>query len=292
MLLPLVLLAIQSQTLGRAGDPLLDVWPSNPPDGWTRHDQEKSEVDQKQNFLIVSQISHPTLELFLAPPSVNLHTMPIAPTVIVCPGGGYYIEAIEHEGWEIAKRLNGAGINAAVLKYRLPNRDSDKPLHKAPLQDAQRAIRLLRSHAEQYHLDPSNIGILGFSAGGHLAAMAPNTPDDTYEPIDDADKLSPKPDFTVLIYPAYLCVDKTVELLTDIHVTSATPPAFAVQTMDDPIQVENAMAYAHACKLANVAAELHVWPKGGHGYGLRTKEPGLSTWPDLLIDWIRRTAPF
>ena len=171
MLLPLVLLAIQSQTLGRAGDPLLDVWPSNPPDGWTRHDQEKSEVDQKQNFLIVSQISHPTLELFLAPPSVNLHTMPIAPTVIVCPGGGYYIEAIEHEGWEIAKRLNGAGINAAVLKYRLPNRDSDKPLHKAPLQDAQRAIRLLRSHAEQYHLDPSNIGILGFSAGGHLAAI-------------------------------------------------------------------------------------------------------------------------
>ncbi|HWD41576.1 MAG TPA: alpha/beta hydrolase [Fimbriimonas sp.] len=280
LLLPLAILMTQTQ--GAPNDPMLDVWPSAPPDGWTRSDQEAWRTDENGHFRVVSNVSHPTLEIF-----TSKTVKETAPTVLICPGGGYYIEAMEHEGWEIAKRLNKVGINAAVLKYRLPNRDSDKPLHKAPLQDAQRAIRLLRYNSGKYHIDPTKIGILGFSAGGHLAAVTSNTYEATYNSVDEADQLSPHPNFTVLIYPAYLEIDRKTELNPEITVTKDTPSVFIAQTEDDPIQVENAFAYALACRKVGVPAELHVWAKGGHGYGLRTKEPGLSTWPDLLIAWIQ-----
>ena len=276
-----------SQTQGSPGNPLLPVWPAAPPDGWTRKDQESWSKNEKENFMVVSAVSRPTLELFLV-----AKARPHAPTVIVCPGGGYSIEAIEHEGWEIAKRLNGAGINAAVLKYRLPNRATDHPLHKAPLQDAQRSIRLLRSLADRYRIDPDRIGILGFSAGGHLAAVTSTTTHDSYAHVDGVDELSARPNFTVLIYPAYLEIDGKLALNPEVQVSKENPPAFIAQTLDDPIQVENALAYAEGCRIAGVEAELHVWAKGGHGYGLRSKQPGLSTWPDLLIDWLKRTTPF
>jgi acetyl esterase/lipase len=263
--------------------PFLQIWHSGVPNGWRRNDVEGSERDVKQNFLIVKNVSKPTLQLFVAK-----HPIPDAPTVIVCPGGGYSIEAIEHEGWEIAERLNQSGINSAVLKYRLPNRESDHPLAIAPLQDAQRSIRVLRSHAKEYGLDPKKIGILGFSAGGNLAALASNAPEAAYSPVDPTDTFSPLPNFTVLIYPAYLAKDGTTEMTAELHVTKETPPAFIVQTMDDPIHAENAIAYALACKAVRVPAELHLWAKGGHGYGLRTKEAGLRTWPDLLVDWLSR----
>ena len=266
--------------------PVLDLWPAGPPDGWSRKDREETVRQPGEAFVVVKNVSHPTLEIFRAP-----RAKPHAPTVIVCPGGGYWIEAIEHEGVEIAERLNAAGIHAAVLKYRLPNREADKPLHKAPLQDAQRAIRLLRAHAAEYRLDPTRIGVMGFSAGGHLAAVASNTPEATYASTDDADRLKSKPDFTVLVYPAYLDTDGKPVLNDTVHLTSAAPPAFVVQTMDDPIHVENAFAYALACRTAGTLVELHLFPTGGHGYGLRTKEPGLSGWMDLLVAWTKRTFP-
>jgi acetyl esterase/lipase len=285
-LLSVFFAVLATQLHASAKNPMIKLWPTSPPHGWKRSDVESSEREAKQNFLIVKNVSEPTLEIFQAP-----HASAHAPTVIVCPGGGYYIEAIEHEGWEIAQRLNTAGINAAVLKYRLPNRDTDHPLHQAPLEDAQRAIRLLRSKAVKFGFDPMRIGILGFSAGGHLAAVTSNEAGDSYSPIDEADSQSAHPDFTVLIYPAYLDTDGKPILNSTVSVTAKTPPVFIAQTMDDPIHIEGAVAYALACKNAGVEAELHLFPKGGHGYGLRSKTPGISEWPDLLIAWIKRYFP-
>jgi acetyl esterase/lipase len=262
---------------------LLDLWPSGPPDGWRRTDSEVSERDSANGFDIVRNVSHPTLELFLTD-----RAKPRSPFVIVCPGGGYQIEAIEHEGKEIAERLNSDGFNAAILKYRLPNRVSDHPLHKAPLQDAQRAIRLLRQRAPELGIDPGCIGILGFSAGGHLAAATANAPEATYEGTDKVDVQSPKPAFTVLIYPAYLDTNGRPELNPEIQLTSSAPPAFVLQTMDDPYEA-SAFAYALACRKAGVPVELHMFPHGGHGYGIRTKEPGLSGWMELLAGWLTRS---
>ncbi|RYG25874.1 alpha/beta hydrolase [bacterium] len=265
--------------------PILNLWPTGNPDAWSRSDQETTERDQEQGFDLVKNVSKPTLEVFLA-----THPKPHAPTVIICPGGGYFVEAIEHEGREIAERLNREGFNAAVLKYRLPNRDADKPLHKAPLQDAQRAVRLLRSRATEYNIDPARVGIMGFSAGGHLAAAASTAKVSTYASVDAADELSFKPAFTVLVYPAYLDVDGRPELPSDVQVTKETPPAFVVQTMDDRKLVPSSFAYALALQRAEVPAELHLFPKGGHGYGLRSKEPGISGWMELLMAWLGRLA--
>jgi acetyl esterase/lipase len=284
MIIPVALctlvLAFASQTASR---PIVSLWPSGNPNGWTRSDTESIEKSPDADFQIVKGVSHPTLEIFL-----STNAKPDAPFVIVCPGGGYYIEAIEHEGWEIATRLNTAGINAAVLKYRLPNRDQDHPLHKVALEDAQRAIRIVRARAASWKLKPRLVGIMGFSAGGHAAAVTSTAKEASYAPQDAADDTTPHPDFTVLIYPAYLNVEGTLNLADAVSVSKKTPPAFIVQAMDDPIPIEGALAYTHACHLAGVPVELHLFPKGGHGYGLRSREPGLVTWPDLLIAWINR----
>jgi len=278
IMLSLVGMAVASQSPAR---PVLKLWPNGNPGGWTRNDKESS--DNNPDLLIIKGVSTPTLEVFR-----SKSAKPDAPTVMICPGGGYYIEAIEHEGWEIAQRLNLAGIHAAVLKYRLPDHDHDKPLHKVVLQDTQRAIRLLRAKAKELGIAATKVGILGFSAGGHASAVTSTAPEATYPPFDDADKLSPRPDFTVLIYPAYLNVEGTMNLSEGLVVDSHTPPVFIAQAMDDPIPIEGALAYTHACHLAKVPVELHLFPKGGHGYGLRTHEEGLKSWPDLLISWLGR----
>ena len=262
---------------------MIDLWPAGPPDGWSRPDTEEIQHDANAGFDLVRNVSHPTLQLFLTPKA-----KPHSRMVMICPGGGYFIEAFQHEGIEIAERLNEAGFNAAILKYRLPNRDKDKPLHKAPLQDAQRAIRLLRFHAAEWGIDKEQVGIMGFSAGGHLAAVTSTTPSATYSPIDGADLESAKPAFTVLVYPAYLDTDHRPELPAEVHVTHDTPPAFITQAMDDKDYIVSSFAYALACQRAGVNVELHLYPKGGHGFGLRTKEPGVSGWMDLLVAWLRR----
>jgi len=254
----------------------IDLWPSGNPNGWTRTDTEVTEFDEKSNFKIVKNVSKPTLQIFKSPSAKSN-----APTVLVCPGGGYWIEAIEHEGTEIAEFLNSKGIHAAVLKYRLPNREQDKPLHLAPMQDAHRALRILRSRAK----DASKIGIMGFSAGGHLAAVT-STNEPTYTKVDAIDQSSSRADFTVLVYTAYLVNDVESTLKDEVPVSSSTPPTFLVHTMDDPIPVQSALTYTAACKARNVPVELHLFPKGGHGYGLRTKERGLKNWGNLLVDWL------
>jgi acetyl esterase/lipase len=262
----------------------IDLWPNGNPDGWSRSDQEATEVDEGNKWKLVRNVSRPTLDIH--PP---LRPRKDAPMVMVCPGGGYWIEAIEHEGTEIVERLNRDGFYAALLKYRLPNRDADKPLHKAPLQDAQRAIRLLRARWEELHF--GKVGAMGFSAGGHLVAALSTAEKGTYAEVDGADKQNCRPDFAGLIYPAYLDSEGEPVLPVDIVVKQDTAPAFIVQTMDDKGLVISSFSYALACQRAHVPAELHMFAKGGHGYGLRSKEAGISSWMDLFEGWLSRMDP-
>jgi acetyl esterase/lipase len=178
-------------------------------------------------------------------------------------------------------------VTGVLLKYRVPGRGGQR--YTASLQDAQRALGLVRSRARSWGIDPKRVGILGFSAGGHLSATASNTFDTrTYPAVDDADKESCRPEFTILIYPAYLTTkDDNTKLAPEIKVTADTPPAFVVMTEDDPIHVENAYAYGLALKSAKVPVEVHTYPKGGHGYGLRPSPNGVSHWPERAAEWLK-----
>ncbi len=281
-------LAITSALIGSGGSgtggrPILDLWPRGNPGGWTRPDKEVSEFRDDSDFKRIGQVSHPTLEIFRSSTAKKG-----APTVLVCPGGGYWIVAIEHEGWEIAERLNKAGIHAAVLKYRIPIREKDNPIHLVPLQDAQRAMRILRARAGELGIGGGKVGIMGFSAGGHLAAVASTATEAAYPREDAIDDVSPTPDFTILGYAAYLTDDGKPLEAAGVRVTAKSPPAFLVHAADDHIPVAGSLAYASALGAAKVPVEVHVYPKGGHGYGLRSKEAGLKEWPDLMIAWIRR----
>jgi len=207
--------------------------------------------------------------------------------VVVCPGGGYNILAWDLEGTEVCKWLNSIGVTGVLLKYRVPAR-KNRPRHEAALQDAQRALSLVRHRAKQWGIQPDRIGILGFSAGGHLAVCASTHFDKrTYEPVDDADKESCRPDFALPIYPAYLVQKDTTELAPEIRVTAQTPPTFLVMTEDDKIRVECPIFYYLALKNAGVPAEMHLYPVGGHGYGLRPSEKLVTTWPKRAEEWMR-----
>lgn len=208
--------------------------------------------------------------------------------VLICPGGGYHILAWDLEGTEIAAWLNSLGVTAAVLKYRVPRRDKDVP-HTAPLQDAQRALRLLRQNATQWNVDPKRIGVLGFSAGGHLTVMTGTHWDEpTYLKQDAADDLSCRPDFLIPIYPAYLADEKQPGPLSPlVRVTKETPPTFIAVTHDDALRGLNAAQFYIELKKANVPAELHIYTKGGHGYGLRPSDNPVSSWPQRCADWLR-----
>jgi acetyl esterase/lipase len=161
--------------------------------------------------------------------------------------------------------------------------------HEAPLQDAQRALGLVRAHAKDWGIDPQRVGVLGFSAGGHLAAALSNSAvGRSYSPVDDADKASCRPDFQILIYPGGLTKKEEDDKIgPEVAVTTNTPPVFMAMSEDDPVRVESALIYSLSLKKANVPFELHVYPSGGHGYGLRRTQELVTTWPDRLADWMR-----
>jgi acetyl esterase/lipase len=206
--------------------------------------------------------------------------------VLVCPGGGYNILAMDLEGTEIAEWLNSAGVTACVLKYRVPAREQ-RERYAAPLQDAQRAMGLIRQKAKDLGIDPKKVGVMGFSAGAHLSAVLSNHKDErTYSVVDDADQLSTRPDFVMLIYPAYLA-NKQGVVSPELTISSNTPPTLIVQTQDDSIPVEGALAYYAALKALKVPVEMHLYGKGGHGYGMRPSENAVSDWPKLAERWFR-----
>jgi acetyl esterase/lipase len=208
--------------------------------------------------------------------------------VVVFPGGGYRFLAIDLEGTEVCDWLNTIGVNCLLLKYRVPD-SGPYPKSKAALQDAQRALGLVRLHAAEWGIDPKRIGVLGFSAGGHLsAAISTHFDERLYDPIDDADKLSCRPDFAVVIYPGYLAREKdNFGPNHDIQPTANTPPTFLVQAEDDWVHVENAMVYYQQLKNAKVSAEMHIYAQGGHGFGLRRTALPITAWPESLETWLR-----
>jgi len=232
----------------------------------------------------LTNVTNPTIQVFT--PSEDKAT---GAAVLVCPGGGYGILAWDLEGTEVCEWLNSVGVTGVLLKYRVPRR-KDRPRHEAPLQDAQRAIRLVRQGAKDWGIDPARIGIMGFSAGGHLSAAASTNFDkQTYEPVDPADRLSARPDFAMLIYPAYLVTDEKAEdpkVAPELTVTEETPPTIIIMTGDDKFTA-GALFYYRALRTAGVPAELHVYPTGGHGYGLRPSAHTVCTWPKRCEDWMR-----
>ena len=210
--------------------------------------------------------------------------------VVVCPGGGYNMLAYQHEGIELAEWFNSIGITAFVLKYRVPRRDPER-IHWEPMQDVQRAIRIVRSKASDYGVDSERIGVLGFSAGGHLTVMAGTQyATESYPSADEIDKLSCRPNFICPIYAAYLgnnYKDDVVELGDLVEVTRKTPPAFMAVTWDDTMRgAQSALLFARL-KEFGVPAEIHVWQKGGHGYGIRQRGNASDGWEKQLKVWLK-----
>jgi len=283
--LPLICFVLLSMTSGLLADEpeTLLVWPDGAPGETGEIGPETATTTGEPPVTRITNVTEPTLGLYPAPADKANGC-----AVVICPGGGYNILAYDKEGIEVAEWLNTLGVTAVVLKYRVPRRDPNEP-HAAPLQDVQRAMRLVRQNAEDWSIDPNRLGVLGFSAGGHLTVMAGTQWDRmTYDPIDDADELSCRPDFLIPIYPAYLNGPEADGQLSElVRVTDQTPPTFIAITQDDSNRAIYAALFFVALKEAGVTTELHIYSQGGHGYGLRPSENPVSTWPDRCADWMR-----
>lgn len=264
----------------------LDVWPGKAPGERGQIGAEKVEKKGGPNpVTLVTNVTRPTLAVYK--PQADKDT---GVAVVICPGGGYAVLAMDLEGEEVAHWLNSIGVTGIILKYRVPVRPG-VPRYLPPLQDAQRAMSLVRSKAGEFKIDPRRIGILGFSAGGNLTAFACTHFDErAYEPIDDVDKVSCRPDFGVAVYPAWLVKEGTDELIPELRVTKETPPMFFAHANDDPIKSDSSAAMYLALKHAGVPAELHIYAKGGHGFGLRPTANPCSTWPARCEAWMRSTG--
>jgi acetyl esterase/lipase len=283
-------LVLIAATTGLAAAPAapIPLWPKEAPGEKGGLGEEKDTTGAKgglvagKSVIRLGNVSQPTLTIYR--PTKDKDT---GAAVIICPGGGYNILAYDLEGSEICEWLNSIGVTGVLLKYRVPKRPGLEK-HTAALQDAQRAVGLVRSRVTELGLDPKRIGILGFSAGGHLAAAACNNFDKrTYEPVDEADKASCRPDFAFLIYPAYLTVKEQGDKVSpELPITANTPQTFLAMTQDDGVRVESALFYYLALKQAKVPAELHLYPTGGHGYGLRPSTHGVTTWPKRAEEWM------
>lgn len=266
----------------------MPLWPGAAPGGTAGIGEEHDTTDEKGRMVAggrvmrIGQISVPTMTLYKPANGGN------GTTVVVFPGGGYQILAYDLEGTEVCEWLNKLAVTCALVKYRVP---APKPRERyAPaLEDAQRAIGLLRAHALEWGIKPDRIGVLGFSAGGHLSASVSTHFDKrVYEPVDAADKQNTRPDFAVIVYPGYLA-DKANgdRIMPDLVVSPQTPPTILIQATDDPVRVENSITYYNALRAAKVPVEMHLYPTGGHGYGLRRTEETVTTWPDRVADWMR-----
>jgi acetyl esterase/lipase len=279
----------QKGRIKKAEKPLvLNVWPGKAPGENGQIGPEKflePNPKEKPPIKRLTNVSKPTITIYRPVKDKDTGT-----AVLICPGGGYHILAWDLEGEEVASWLNSIGVTGIILKYRVPRRPGepkDKP-PLGPLQDAQRALRLVRSKSKQWHLNPDRIGILGFSAGGHLAASAATNFDRrAYEHIDDIDKVSCRPDFAVLIYPAYLLAKDKDKLSPEIHIEKHRPPMFFAHAGDDPIKADNSVQMYLALRHAGFPAELHVYASGGHGFGLRPSKHPCSTWPQRCAEWLR-----
>ena len=271
------------------GHEQIPIWPGEPPDaevaGTVVDDAGKPKLVGGKPWTYVDKVSRPTMTVY-APKEASTGA-----AVVVFPGGGYNVLAIDLEGTEACDWLTSKGITCVLLKYRVPCRKVG-PYRNCPaaLEDAQRTVGLLRSQASRWKLDPGKIGVLGFSAGGHMvAAMSTHFDKRLYAPVDAADKESCRPDFAVALYPGHLAVpEKDFALNPDLKVTSRTSPTFLLHAEDDPVDpVENTLVYYAALRKAGVPAEMHVYVKGGHAFGLRPTEAPITLWPQQVESWLR-----
>jgi len=287
-----------AQSTAQPGDPVrIDLWPGPPPGDGGPHEPERL-YKSGSHAGAVSNISVPRIEVY-RPPHPN------GTAIIVIGGGGYARIGMGQEVMPTATWLVSLGVTAVVLYYRLP---ADHWPAVAPFQDAQRAIRVLRAHAQDLGVNPSRIGVIGFSAGGNLAGIAETRSAATfYQPVDAADRLSARPNFAALLYPVislqqpYDTTRSDKELSTqadavqaysvNLHVTPRTPPTFLAQAKDDPIaNIGNSLVMYDALKKNGVESELHVFNKGGHGWGMGTPGSEVAAWPSLFATWARRNG--
>ena len=298
----ILLLSLVLSTSGiSAQEETLPLWPNGIPN--SRESTEK-EISEKGEIHWIRNVQEPTISVFLP---TRQHATGQA--VVICPGGGYGGLAYDWEGIDIAKWLNSKGIAAMVLKYRLPNSASVEVSYKAPLQDLQRAMKLVRANAEKWNIDQNKVGVMGFSAGGHLASTLGTHFDheDSFKK-DSVDAFSARPDFMALVYPV-ITMDAEFthqgsrnsllgenpsdelenEFSSELQVKTNTPPTFIIHaTDDDAVPVENALLFYKALKEKDIYTEMHIYPEGGHGFSLGLGKGYLETWPDRLYDWLQR----
>ena len=280
------------------GHTQVQLWPGDAPDaefGPTTNSETVETVTKSpvagRPWLAVQNVSRPTMTVY----SPNVKNAGVA--VIVLPGGGYNVLAIDLEGTEVCDWLTSKGITCVLLKYRVPHTGpqwdgNHQNIPKAPmaLQDAQRTIGLVRLRAAEYHIDPHKIGVLGFSAGGHLVAdISTHFDKRSYPDVDPADKESCRPDFAVALYPGHLWIgSEKFELNPDVPVTRQTPPTFLLQAENDPVDtIGNSLVYYIALKNAGVPAEMHLYAEGKHAFGLRATQHPITRWPQLVESWLR-----
>jgi acetyl esterase/lipase len=275
------------------GHTQVPIWPKAVPDAQHVAGPEDSVTVTEplvagRSWVQVGKVSQPTMTVY-SPKGENTGA-----AVVVFPGGGYWILAIDLEGTEVCDWLTSKGITCVLLKYRVPGdglfpRSGPYPKSPMALEDAQRTMGLVRLHAAEWQIDPHKIGVLGFSAGGHLvAAMSTHFNQRLYPAVDAADKESCRPDFAVALYPGHLSLDpKIFELNPDIRVTSQTPPTFLLQAEDDPVdRVEHSLVYYAALRKAKVPVEMHLYAHGGHAFGLRRTKLPITEWPQLVETWL------
>lgn len=279
-----------------AGHTQLPIWPGTPPDARPINGPEtlsttgKNELVAGRPYSYIGNVSQPTLTVY-SPTVKNTNV-----AIVVFPGGGYQILAIDLEGTEVCDWLVARGITCVLLKYRVPGenklpKSGAYPNSPEALEDAQRTVGLVRLHAAEWHIDPHRIGVLGFSAGGHLvAATSTNFQRRIYRSVDAADHVSCRPDFAVAIYPGHMLEHtwKPSQLNPYIPVTAQTPPTFLLHAEDDPVDdVDNSLVYFAALKKGGVPVEMHLYAHGGHGFGLRRTAQPITVWPELVERWLQ-----
>ncbi|WP_297335336.1 alpha/beta hydrolase [Algoriphagus sp.] len=278
----------------------LNLWPGTPP---LQKEMNLQEEAVQEGILRISNVQVPLMEVFL--PTAQVATQQ---AVLIFPGGGYGILAYDWEGTDFAKWLNSQGIAGIVVKYRLPISKSLTDPKEVPLLDAQRAMRLVRHHAANWNIDPKQIGVMGFSAGGHLASTLSTQFDYELERENDPiDQLSARPDFSILVYPVTSFSERithqgskknligenpTQGLVTrfsnELNVNENTPPTFLVHAQDDQaVPIENSLFYYQALHSAGVKASLHIYPKGGHGFAFGRNRGAVENWTEVVLDWIK-----
>jgi acetyl esterase/lipase len=290
MRFPVMLLCVAWCLPLRAAQPLvIDLWPGAPPGPPAELPAEADQTKETdpliagRRIIKLGNVTTPQIAVYRPPAEIDTGA-----AVVICPGGGYHILAYDLEGTEVAEWLNGLGVTGIVLKYRVPFRD---PANRglAGLQDAQRALSVARHRAADWAIDPRRIGILGFSAGGDIAGRTVfRAAERQYPAVDAADSASCRPDFLIMVYGAGFVDKDAGQLKPDLALSTAPPPAFFVHAWDDFVDVRNPLALAAEWKRAGGSAELHVFPTGGHGYGLRQVEhQPVTEWATLCTRWLR-----